>query len=142
MGVTSTPSGKRGVGTLGGFGLGISRRSKHQREAIALVKFLLRKEADQEAVRMCAELPTGIALYRLPTFLKAYSRSIPASHPLGNGIVSRPSRMVGRKYDEVSRAYSGAVHSVLTRKKSAPAAAAELEGQLEQITGFLKGAPQ
>jgi ABC-type glycerol-3-phosphate transport system substrate-binding protein len=37
MGVTSVPSGKIGVGMLGGFGLGVSGRSKHQREAIALL---------------------------------------------------------------------------------------------------------
>jgi hypothetical protein len=36
----------------------------------------------------------------------------------------------------VSRAYIDAVHSVLTGQKQAPAAAAELEQQLIEITGF------
>jgi trehalose/maltose transport system substrate-binding protein len=56
--------------------------------------------------------------------------------------VSRPSTVVGRNYEEVSHAYAGAVHSVLTGEKSAPAAAAELEAQLEHITGFPKGPPE
>lgn len=142
MGVTSVPSGKMGVGTLGGFGLGVSARSKHQREAIALVKFLLRKEAELEAASASAELPTGIALYRPPTVLKAYSRSIPAGKPSGDGIVSRPSTVAGTNYEEVSRAYAAAVHSVLTEENRASEAAAELETELEHITGFPKGPPE
>ena len=142
IGVTSVPSGKIGVAALGGFGLGISGSSKHQREAIALVKFLLHEEAALEAANISAELPTGTALYRLPTMLKAYSRSMPATQPRGDGIVSRPSMLLGRNYEEVSRAYAEAVHSVLTGKNSAPKAAAELETELEHITGFPKGPPE
>lgn len=142
MGVTSVPSGKMGVGTLGGFGLGISRKSKHQQEATSLVKFLLHKEAEMEAVSASAELPTGTVFYRLPTILKAYSRSIRAGHAPGDGVVSRPSTVVGKNYEEVSRAYAAAVHSVLTGRKSAPEAAAELETELEHITGFPKGFPE
>ena len=142
MGLTSVPSGKMGVGTLGGFGLGISKRTKHQREAIALVKFLLHKEAELEAAGKSADLPTGTVFYRLPTILKGYSRSILASQPPGDGIVSRPSTVVGRNYDRVSHAYARAVHSVLTGEKRAPEAAAELETELEHITGFSKGAPE
>jgi ABC-type glycerol-3-phosphate transport system substrate-binding protein len=142
MGLTSVPSGKMGVGTLGGFGLGISGRSKHQREAIALVKFLLHREAELEAASRSAELPTGTVFFRLPTILKAYSRSIPAGQAPGDGIVSRPSTAVGRNYEDVSRAYAAAVHSVLTGKNSALKAAAELETELEHITGFPKGPPE
>jgi trehalose/maltose transport system substrate-binding protein len=50
--------------------------------------------------------------------------------------------VVGRNYDDVSHAYAQAVHSVLTRKNSAPEAAAELETELEHITGFAKGPPE
>ncbi|WP_051978987.1 extracellular solute-binding protein [Edaphobacter aggregans] len=142
MGVTSVPSGKMGVGTLGGFGLGISERSKHQPEAIALVKFLLHKEAELEAASASAEPPSGIAVYRLPTVLKTFSRSTPAAQRLGDGIASRPSTVVGRNYEDVSHAYAEAVHSVLTGKNSAPEAAADLETELERITGFPKGPPE
>jgi trehalose/maltose transport system substrate-binding protein len=141
IGVTSVPSGKNGVGTFGGFGLGISGRSKHQREAIALVKFLSHREAELGAASIRAALPAGTALYRLPTMLKAYSRSIPPTQPQGDGVVSRPSALLGRDYEDVSRAYAWAVHSVLTGKKSARKAAAELEAELEHITGFPKGLP-
>jgi trehalose/maltose transport system substrate-binding protein len=142
MGLTSVPSGKIGVGTLGGFGLGISGRSRHQREAIALVKFLLHKEAELEAASRSAELPTETVFYRLPTILKAYSRSIPANQGPGDGIVSRPSTVAGKDYEDISRAYAAAVHSVLTGKRNAPEVAAQLETELEHITGFPKGAPE
>jgi trehalose/maltose transport system substrate-binding protein len=142
MGTTSVPSGKFGVGTLGGFGLGISKGSKHQREAIALVKFLLYKESELEAASRGAELPTGAAVYRLPSVLKAYSQSILAGQPAGERIVGRPSTVVGRNYNDVSHAYAKAVYSVLTGKNRASKAAAELEAELEHITGFVKGLPE
>ena len=141
-GITSLPAGSAaGVGTLGGFGLGVSRTSQHQSEAIALVRFLLRKESDLEQVRATAEPPTVTEVYRLPPILKAYSRSMPIRQAQGGGIVSRPSSSTGRNYDKLSRAYANAVHSVLTGKKSAPKAAAALEIELMQITGFAKGSP-
>jgi trehalose/maltose transport system substrate-binding protein len=107
-----------------------------------LVKFLLHKESELEAASASAELPTGTALDRLPTVLKTYSRSITAGQSVGESIVSRPSMVVGRNYDDVSHAYAQAVHSVLTRKRSARVAAAELEAKLEHITGFVKGPPE
>jgi trehalose/maltose transport system substrate-binding protein len=67
---------------------------------------------------------------------------MPATQPPGDGIVNRPSALVGRNYEDVSRAYAEAVHSVLTGKKRAPEAAAELETELEHITGFPKGSPE
>jgi trehalose/maltose transport system substrate-binding protein len=142
MGVTSVPSGKIGVGTFGGFGLGISGKTKHQREAVALVKFLSHKEAELEAANTSAQLPPGTALFRVPTILKSYSRSMRATQPPGDGIVNRPSTILGRNYEDVSRAYAKAVHSVLTGENSAPKAAAALETELEHITGFPKGPPQ
>jgi hypothetical protein len=49
---------------------------------------------------------------------------------------ARPSAVTGKKYPEVSRAYFEAVHSVLTRQKTAADAAANLRERLAQITGF------
>ena len=72
-----------------------------------------------------------------------HSRSMPATQPPGAGMVIRPLlTLLGRNYGEVSRAYARAVHSVLTGKNSAPKAAAELETELEHITGFPKGPPE
>jgi trehalose/maltose transport system substrate-binding protein len=142
-GFTSVPGGSMpGVGTLGGFGLGVARTSKHPTEAVALLRFLLHKEAELEQSRAAAQLPVTTQFYRLPTILEAYSRSIPAGQPRGSGVVARPSTLTGPNYEKVSRAYADAVHSVLTGEKKASAAAAALENELVQITGFAKGQPE
>ena len=49
--------------------------------------------------------------------------------------------MTGKNYNEVSEAYSRAVHSVLTHERSAPEAAAALEKELVRITGLKPGPP-
>jgi len=56
-------------------------------------------------------------------------------------VVSRPSDVAGKNYEQVTEAYIQAVHSVLTRKQNAPEAAEALEKELIRITGFRKGPP-
>jgi hypothetical protein len=53
----------------------------------------------------------------------------------GSAIVLRPSAVTGSKYEAVSKAYSRALHAVLTRDSTAPAAAAALENELAAIMG-------
>ena len=55
--------------------------------------------------------------------------------------MARPSIVAGQKYDEVSRAYIRAVHSVLTGEKIPSVVAAALEKELVEITGFKTGLP-
>ena len=55
--------------------------------------------------------------------------------------MARPSTVAGEKYEEVSRAYIEAVHSVLLGQSKAPEAAASLEQELVRITGFKPGPP-
>jgi hypothetical protein len=43
--------------------------------------------------------------------------------------------VAGSKYEAVSKAYSQALHSVLTRQSTAPDAAGALESELGQIMG-------
>ena len=57
-------------------------------------------------------------------------------------VVARPSIEAGIAYKAVSKAYSDAVHSVLAGQISAPEAAAKLEKQLIEITGFRPGPPR
>ena len=137
-GVTSVPAGTGArVSALGGYALGISRSSAHRSEAVKLVEFLARKEAQLEATQALSRPPWQLQFYELPVMLaRRYPWSEKASEKTGGTIVSRPSAVVGQKYDAVSRAYAGAVHSVLARQATAPQAAANLEKELVQITGF------
>jgi trehalose/maltose transport system substrate-binding protein len=65
-----------------------------------------------------------------------------SSTQLASVIVARPSIETGSAYKAVSKAYSDAVHSVLTGRDNAPDAAAKLEKQLIEITGFRPGPPR
>ena len=65
----------------------------------------------------------------------------PAPNSLAT-IVARPSVATGSSYKQVSKAYIDAVHSVLTGERGAPEAAADLEKQLIDITGFNAGLPK
>jgi trehalose/maltose transport system substrate-binding protein len=140
-GVTSVPGGKAGrAGVLGGFGLGVSRFSTHRPEAIRLVEFLIKKEAELEATRSRSEPPKRPEPHELPVILKAYARP-GRSGEKGANVVARPSTVTGLKYDSVAQAYARAVHSVLAGTSKAPEAAAALEKELMQITGFQAGRP-
>jgi trehalose/maltose transport system substrate-binding protein len=140
--VTLLPGGKAGrVGTLGGRGMAVSRFSAHPREAIELVRYLSRKEVQVQRSRVLSYPPNRPDLYQLPEVqgLNPYFPIL--SEAFRSGIVSRPSNVTGKKYEDVSNAYMRAVHSVLTGKKRAPEAAATLEKELVRITGFKTGPP-
>ena len=141
--VTLLPAGKAGrAGTLGGTSLAVSRFSAHPREALELVRYLSSDHLQVGRSRALSVPPTRQHLYEMAEVLEPN----PYFAPLGqafrtNGVVSRPSDVAGKNYEDVAEAYIQAVHSVLTRKQSAPEAAAALEKELIRITGFKKGPP-
>jgi trehalose/maltose transport system substrate-binding protein len=137
------PGGKAGrVGTLGGFGFAVSRVSAHPREAVELVRYLTRRDVQVNRSRVLALPPTLPDLYNLPEVLEPNPRFDLLSQAFRTVVVSRPSNVTGKKYQEVSDAYVQGVHSVLTGEKGASEAAATLEDELVRITGFRKGPPQ
>jgi len=141
IGVTSVPGDRAGrAGTLGGSGLAVSQTSAHVHEAIALIQFLLERDVRLRNANRQSEPPRDIQLYELPSILEPYPQLAKLNQNRG-GVVTRPSVVTGRKYEEVSRAYFGAVHSVLTGEQKPSVAAAASEKELVQITGFKKGPP-
>jgi len=140
-GFSRMPGGVAGsVGTLGGTGTAVSLHSTHRQEAIALLRFQLR------ALMQASEKEGDTGSSIQAEFSETPSISKPHLSPSGTNrrasIVARPSVPAGSTYKEVSKAYFDAVHSVLTGQKQAPKAAAELEKQLIEITGFSAGPPQ
>jgi trehalose/maltose transport system substrate-binding protein len=136
------PGGKAGrVGTLGGWGLAVSRFSAHPREALELVRYLTARDVQVKRARVLSQPPTLPELYTLPEVLESNPHSELLSQAFRTGMVSRPANVVGKKYQDVTEAYIQAVHSVLTGEKSAPQAAAALEKELVRTTGFKTGPP-
>jgi trehalose/maltose transport system substrate-binding protein len=136
------PNGQAGrVGTLGGWGLAVSKSSPHPREALELVRYLTRRDVQEQRSRVLSQPPTLSELYNLPELREPNPRFDILNQAFRTGMVLRPSNVTGKKYQEVTDAYIQAVHSVLTGQKSASEAAAALENELVHTTGFKKGPP-
>jgi trehalose/maltose transport system substrate-binding protein len=130
-GFSALPGGPGGsAGTMGGAGLGISRRSAHPQETARLVSFLFRAQIESIEKRRSA-FGGQPAFFNAPAGSQQYEKLVQSEH-----VIHRPSIEAGSQYTQVSKAYVVAVHAVLTGQKKAPEAAAELEKQLIQITGF------
>ena len=142
IGITSIPAGKNAqAATLGGFALGLSRASRHNAEALQLIRFLIHREIEIEEARAGYESQTWPELYDPTAILRAKRNSADNGKLEVSGVVARPSTVAGEKYEEVSRAYIQAVRSVLLGQSKAPEAAAALEQELVRITGFKPGPP-
>ena len=140
-GFSRMPGGVGGsVGTLGGTGTAVSLHSPHREEAVALLRFQLR------ALMQAGEKEGGAGDLAQVTFSDPPSISEPFASPAVSNrrasIVARPSVAAGGAYKQVSKAYIDAVHSVLLGQKESPVAAAELEKQLIEITGFKAHPPK
>ena len=140
-GVTSVPGARDGrADVLGGNGLALSRFSAHPKEAVQLIRFLRQRDVQMLRGTEHSEPSREFQLYELPAVLQLYPQ-LPKLRQNGGRVVSRPSIVAGQKYEEVSGAYIGALHSVLTGESTAPVAAAKLEKDLMEITGFKRGPP-
>jgi trehalose/maltose transport system substrate-binding protein len=141
-GVTSVPAGKSSrVATIGGYALGISRFSAHRAEAVKFIQFLLRKHAEFIATHADSS-GRKVEYFEVPPVMReVYPWWYKPGESGGSEIVSRPSAVAGSNYEAVSKAYTRALHSVLTRESTAPAAAAALENELVRIIGNDKSQP-
>jgi trehalose/maltose transport system substrate-binding protein len=136
-GFARMPAGAGGsASALGGTGTAVSLRSTHRREALAFLRFQLR------VLMHVNETDSGTGG---PVHAESPDPSAPRVFQIASNqraiIVARPSVAVGGKYKQVSKAYIDAVHAVLAGQRAAPDAAAELEKQLIEITGFPAGPP-
>jgi trehalose/maltose transport system substrate-binding protein len=135
--ITFVPGGSDGHAmVLGENALAVSRYSHHVDEAIALVRYLSRRDVQLGRSRLTSLPPTIPDLYDDPEVVADNSYYTPLKQVFLGGALSRPSSVTGHKYAQVSRAYFRAVHSVLTRQQTPAAAAAALERELVWLTGF------
>jgi trehalose/maltose transport system substrate-binding protein len=141
-GLSRMPGGAEGsAGTLGGTGTAVSSHSTHRQEAIALLRFQLRSLIDEGEKDHGRGAPIQVELSNPPSISDTQGPPESAKQR-ASVIVDRPSIETGIAYKAVSKAYSDAVHSVLTGQQSAPEAAAKLEKQLMEMTGFPSGPPK
>jgi trehalose/maltose transport system substrate-binding protein len=87
-----------------------------------------------------SKVPKELELFEMPVILEPFPQFAQSSQHRG-ALVARPSIVSGEKYEDVSRAYIRSVHSVLTGENNPSVAAAKLEGELIELTGFKNGPP-
>ena len=116
--ITSMPGGSAGrADTLGGNGLAISRTSAHTREALELIRFLMRRDAELMRATAHSEVPKQPELFDLPAILEPYPQLATSRQHRGS-VVARPSVVSGAQYEDVSQAYIRELHSVLIGEKT------------------------
>jgi trehalose/maltose transport system substrate-binding protein len=131
------PSGARTrAWTFGGMALGVSKYSRHPREAAEAIRFLVSADIERRRTRSVGQVPTRSALLEDQDLLAGTAFHGEFGKQWREGLFERPSILAGKNYDLVSRAYAKAVHSILKRQVPAAQAMAELQGELVRLTGF------
>jgi trehalose/maltose transport system substrate-binding protein len=136
VGVSALPRGGddgKHTGVLGGWQLAVSRYSAHAEVAVDLVNHLTSYEEQKRRAIVGGYNPTIAALYEdkdvleaNPFFGELYDTFVSA--------VARPSGVTGQRYNQVSAAFFGAVHNVLSGGSEAAPALAGLERQLDRLS--------
>jgi len=126
--------------TLGGAGFAISKYSRHPQEDATLIRFLICKELETFQAQQLHSFSRQSVRYGAVDVPGSVGRTASAED-LHAILVARPSNVSAQLYDQVSMAYSKAVHAVLTGEKRASDAASDLEQDLVRITGLHPGPP-
>jgi trehalose/maltose transport system substrate-binding protein len=122
------------VATLGGWQLGVSRFSRHPKEAVQLLKFMTSKQSQKYRAVAASYNPTLRSLYKDPEVL-AKNPFFSEMVPILENAVARPSRITGKKQDEVSTAFYTATNEVLKGEVDSALALNQLESTLKAIKG-------
>jgi trehalose/maltose transport system substrate-binding protein len=129
--VTVLPSGsKRSAATLGGWGIGVSKYSRHVKEAKQFVAYLSTQKAQADRARNGGYLANRTSVYTDKTI----DESVPYFSNMKavfESAVARPSRGTGRHYNEISAIYYMAVHAILNGDAPADKALAEAEEKIK-----------
>jgi trehalose/maltose transport system substrate-binding protein len=133
-GVDLLPGGSSGrAHSIGGFQLAISRYSSHPREAAELVTYLSSPEVQRRRAVRRGFIPTYPHLYRDSTVAKALPQVAVLERAQPESFVMRPSKLAGARYADVSKAYSQAVHDIMSGNAGAQATLGLLEQELTQL---------
>ena len=134
VGVAPLPGGDGGPGvsTLGGWGLAVSRYSRHPEIAADLARYLTSAAEQKRRAIAGAFNPTRPALYRDAGILAA-APFFGDLEAIVQTAVARPSAVTGRRYNQVSHAFWSAVHRVLTGREAPAASLEDLVRRLDRI---------
>jgi trehalose/maltose transport system substrate-binding protein len=140
--VTLLPEGGGGhAATLGGWQLSVPRYSRHQAEAVELVRFLTSPAVQKRRSIEGSLAPTIGELYEDEAVVAANPYYESLQEVFTGSAVARPSAISGEAYPEVSFDYFTAVHSILTGDTPATQALADLDERLSTLAEYEAVAP-
>lgn len=122
--------------TLGGWQMSVSKYSKNPAVAADFVLFTTSYDEQLTRAIEVSNPPTIEAVYNDPRLLESPVGWFQDMLPVLQNSVARPSTASAPRYNEVSRAFFTTVHEVLSGRNDAESALAELESELEAITGL------
>ena len=135
VGVALLPAGEAGQSaTLGGWQLGVSKYSRHQKQATELVMYLTSEKIQKRRAIEGAYMPTYPALYR-DSEVKASSPFFGELHDVLEKAVPRPAAITAARYNAVSASIWDAAHEVLKGQTRGEEAAKKLKDDLSRLKG-------
>jgi multiple sugar transport system substrate-binding protein len=130
FGVTVLP-GEDGPGSssLGGANLAVSAYSRHQKTAIAFIKYLTSLQSEREVLTKGSFPPVWEQLYDDPALIKRF----PYLPALKQSILAAKPRPVSPNYNQVSLAISNAVSEALSFRQTPDATISQMAGDLGSV---------
>jgi len=124
----------RHAAALGGQQLMVYKNSGQQDAAIAFVRFMTGKMTQTNNLRERSRLPSRLSVYNDPQSQTLFSGHLNEIKSIvEKNTVARPITVTADLYNDVSIAYSTAVHQDLTDQKDAKTAMADLETYLQDL---------
>jgi multiple sugar transport system substrate-binding protein len=118
-----------GSSSLGGANLAVSAYSRHQRTALAFIRYLTSLPEEKQLLIDSGFPPVWAGLYSDPAMVRRF----PYLTALKKAILSARPRPSITDYDQASLAISSAVYQALTFRKTPQQALAEMAAQLTRI---------
>jgi multiple sugar transport system substrate-binding protein len=130
FGVTLLP-GQDGPGSssLGGANLAVSAYSRHQKTAIAFIKYFTGLDNEREVLTQGSFPPVWARLYDDPALIRRF----PYLPVLKQSILAARPRPVSPNYNQVSLAISNSVSGALSFRQPPDAAVSQLAGDLRSV---------
>jgi trehalose/maltose transport system substrate-binding protein len=130
--VTVLPHGSSGhsVGTIGGWGLGVSKFSKHRAATIEFVRYMTSPAVEKFDALTNSNVPTIISVAKDKAVAKKnpYLKPAIASVPR----VTRPGKFFGTKYNEASKIIYQGINQILNGS-SASSVLPQIKSKLQQL---------
>lgn len=118
-----------GSSSLGGENLAISAFSRHQRTALAFIRYLTSLPVERQILIDSSLPPAWTQLYSDPALVRRF----PYLPVLKQAILTARPRPAVPDYNQLSLAISGSVHQALMQRASVSATITSLSGELNQI---------